>query len=77
MDDLALQLRIKYGLERDPTDAEVAEWYRVAQNLIDEGEPAEKAADIAAQRILPGYQTHFYKSQAQNLEALLRAAGKK
>jgi hypothetical protein len=77
MDDVALNLKIKYGLERDPTDAEVAEWLRVTRNLLAEGEPLEKAGALAAQYVLPGYQTHVYKSQAQNLEALLRAAAKK
>ena len=71
------QLQIKYGLQRVPTDAEISEWYRVTQNLIREGEPAEKAGELAAKYHLPGYRTHVFKTEADNIEALLRALARK
>lgn len=71
------KLRIKYGLERIPTDSEVTEWHRVTQNLIAEGESAEKAGDLAAMYNLPGYKTHIFKTEADNIEALLRELAKK
>lgn len=75
--EVAQKLRIKYGLDRDPTEAEIAEWSRVARNLIADGEAAEKAGELAAQYNLPGYRSHVFKTEADNIEALLRELGKK
>lgn len=74
---VAESLRIKYGLDRLPTDLEVAEWQRVTENLIREGEPVEKAGHLAAQYCLPGYQTRVFKTEADSIEALLRALAQK
>ncbi|WP_420606534.1 hypothetical protein [Novosphingopyxis sp.] len=74
---IAESLRIKYGLDRLPTNPEIAEWRRVTENLIREGEPAEKAGDLAAQYNLPGYKTHVFKTEADSIEALLRALAQK
>ena len=77
MEYVAEQLRIKFGLDRLPTEVEVREWRRVTENLIHEGEPAEKAGDLAAQYHLPGYRTRVFKTEADNIEALLRALARK
>ncbi len=77
MASVAEQLRIKFGLDRIPSDAEVAEWRRVTENLIREGELSEKAGEIAAQYVLPGYRSRVFKSEADNIEALLRALARK
>ena len=78
-DDLpiGLRLRIKYGLERVPTESEIREWLRVTENLVAEGEPKEKAGEIAARYNLPGYQTRVLKAEADNIEALLKELAKK
>lgn len=77
MESVAEKLRIKFGLDRLPTDAEVAEWRRVTENLIREGEPSEKAGQVAAQYLLPGYRSRIFKTEADNIEALLRALAQK
>lgn len=75
--DVVEDLRLRYGLERQPTQDEVDEWHRVTTNLIAEGEPNEKAGDVAAKYVLPGYRTHIFKSEADNIEALLKELSKK
>lgn len=77
MSSVAEQLRLKYGLDRVPTDAEVAEWRRATENLVREGEPSEKAGEVAAQHLLPGYRSRVFKTEADNIEALLRALAEK
>lgn len=75
--NVAEDLRLRYGLERQPTQDEVLDWHRVTTNLISEGEPAEKAGDVAAKYVLPGYRTRLFKSEADNIEALLKELAKK
>lgn len=77
MSSVAEQLRIKFGLDRVPTDAEVAEWRRATEKLVREGEPAEKAGDVAARHFLPGYRSRVFKTEADNIQALLRALAAK
>ena len=74
---IGLRLRIKYGLERVPTDAEIREWLRVTENLIAEGEPSERAGELAAKQTLPGFRKFIFRAEADNIEALLRELGKK
>lgn len=70
-------LRIKYGLGTDPSANKQAEWARLTREYIAVGRDRDQAGDLAARRIFSDYQTHAYASQADTLEALLRAAEEK
>jgi hypothetical protein len=74
MADAASGLRIKYGLGPVPTDTQVKTWARLTRQNIDSGMPREAAGAAAAKLLFPDYNTHHYASQADEIEALLRAA---
>ncbi len=77
MNSVGHKLRIKYGLENDPGDLEIEAWRRPAEEHIADGQRSEEAGDRAAREIWPDYKTHVFKTEADNIEALLRTlAGK-
>lgn len=67
-------LMIKYGLPSAPPKELIDRWLRVTENLIGRGLTREDAGHSAAEVIFPGFQTHFYASEADDIETLLRAA---
>jgi hypothetical protein len=74
MADAAHGLRIKYGLRNNPTDAQVSTWASQTRQYINTGMEREAAGAAAAKLLFPDYRTHHYASQADEIEALLRAA---
>jgi hypothetical protein len=77
MADIGHELMIKYGLSRAATRDEQQRWAEATQNLIRQGVAANEAGERAAALILPGYNTHFYASEADAIEMLLRRASDK
>ena len=74
MEDAAQGLRIKYGLSNQPTDAQVKQWVQLVRRLAAQGRTQEQAGAEAAQQIFPDFRTMGYASEADTIEALLRAA---
>ena len=68
-------LMIKYGLPRAPSDELVAQWKTATEKLINDGYAAESSGNAAAKQIFPGYNTHVYASEADDISSLLDAAG--
>ena len=77
MSQAANSLRLKYGLGSVPTEQEVDSWLRLVNNLIQKGHSKETSGEAAAKQLFPGYQTHFFASEADTIETLLRLAGDK
>lgn len=77
MAEIGNLLRIKYGLGHDPSPEKAEEWARRTRDLIEQGRGREEAGQMAAQQIWRDYRTHFYASEADNLESLLQQAGGK
>lgn len=77
MANIGYSLYIKYGLGRQPTDEQAKEWARKTNALILEGFEKEKAGSKAAQGIFTDYNTHFYASAADTIDALLSQIGNK
>ena len=67
-------LKIKFGLGRDPSDSQAQRWAELTRNYIRQGLEREAAGHRAAKELFTDYQAHFYASEADTLEALLRAA---
>lgn len=74
MSDVAHNLRIKYGLTNQPTDDQVKLWAQVTRRLATQGLSQEQAGAAAAQQVFPDFRTMVFKSEADTIEALLRAA---
>lgn len=74
MADSAHNLRIKYGLRNEPTDAQVKLWARITRQVASQGHSLEASGAAAAKQIFPDYRTVVYASEADTIEALLRAA---
>lgn len=78
MDNLAHNLRIKYGLTTDPTDIQITEWAGKSQDCIDSGMNAEDAGRYAAYEAFGELDAVLLFSEADTILALLsRAAAKK
>lgn len=76
MANLGHRLKIKYGLAGDPSPDRAQEWARLTQQYINQGMGREAAGHAAAKYIFRDYNTHFYASEADTIEMLLREAGK-
>ncbi len=74
---LATKIRVKFGLRDDPTEQQLEDWAREVAELIAWGEDPELAARIAAFRYFDGVDQVFYGSQADNIQALLKALSAK
>lgn len=70
-------IMIKYGLGHAPAESEIARWVSETEALIAVGFPAEEAGRRAAKAVWPDAGTHFYKTQADTILALLAAAKKR
>jgi hypothetical protein len=77
MANAALALRIKYGLANDPTESKISEWARKTREYQRGGLSLEEAGAAAAKLLFPDYRTRHYASEADTIEALLRAAESK
>ena len=74
MADTGMGLRIKYGLRTDPSSALITQWAQLTRAHINAGSKPEEAGHLAAKQVFPDYKTHVYASEADTIEALLRAA---
>ena len=77
MSDVANSLRIRFGLQHKPTDAQVKQWAATVKQLKGSGYSTDQAGAIAAQRMFPDFRTMFYASEADTIETLLRLAENK
>ena len=68
------QLRIKYGLRNEPSDALVKRWVQVTRALTTQGFTLENAGAAAARQVFPDFRTVVYASEADTIETLLRLA---
>lgn len=74
MANAAHGLKIRYGLEQNPSDYLVQRWAQLTRELERQGYKTEDAGSLAAKRTFPDYQTKIYASEADTLVALLQAA---
>jgi hypothetical protein len=74
MADAPHNLKIKYGLRNEPTDAQVKLWAQITRKVASQGHSLDTAGAAAAKQIFPDYRTVVYASEADTIEALLRAA---
>jgi hypothetical protein len=74
MADAGNSLKIKYGLRNNPTESQIKAWAQLTRESIRTGSLREEAGEAAAKLLFPDYRTHHYASQADEIEALLRAA---
>lgn len=77
MANAANGLRIKYGMESQPTEQQVNLWAQTVIQLINKGSTQEQAGAEAAKKIFPDFGRMIYASEADTIEALLRAAGER
>ena len=69
--DLKVALRIKYGLQNDPTDEQVQQWANSTRIAIAQGESAESAGRVAAYRNFSDVGTVKYAAEADTITSLL------
>lgn len=72
--DILHSLRIKYGLDHQPTPEQVGSWVALTEHYILSGETSEQAGIRAAKVVFPSFGTNVLRSQADTIEALLYAA---
>lgn len=77
MADITHKLMIRFGLSRQPTQAESDAWVQLTEALIRQGVPSKEAGQRAAYQILPGVGTRVFASQADTIEMLLDQAKNK
>ena len=77
MSDVADDLRIKYGLDDNPSPAAVAQWVAATEALLEEGVPPEEAGRRAAGATFGQLERILYFSEADTLAALLARAREK
>jgi hypothetical protein len=71
---ISLQLKIKYGLRGDPSQALSDQWVQLTESLIRQGLGQEKAGSQAAAQIFTDYNTCVYASEADTITSLLGRA---
>ncbi|MDZ4693422.1 hypothetical protein [Terricaulis sp.] len=71
MADIRHALMIKYGLGRQPTQAESDIWFVEVEKLKRQGVSSEEAGRRAAQAQLPGFKSKIYASEGDTVETLL------
>ena len=70
-------LYIKYGLQHTPDEQQTELWVQIVEMLVLSGVSMEDAGAQAAKQIFPDYNSVFYASEADSIEALLAAARKR
>lgn len=71
---VSFKLRVKYGLQQDPTSIQVDAWTQLTDSYIRQGTPPEQAGQKAAKLLFADFGTKFYASEADDIVALLNAA---
>ena len=74
MSDASHNLKIKFGLRNEPTEAQTKLWAQVTRQVASQGHSLDAAGAAAAKQIFPDYRTVVYASEADTIEALLRLA---
>lgn len=74
MANIGHRLRIKFGLRLDPSPLLQQRWADRTAELIRQGHTYDNAGLLAAKEIFPDFQTHFYASEGDTIEFLLRQA---
>lgn len=77
MANAANALRIRFGLQRQPTDAQIKQWAEIVKSLKARGHSTDQAGAAAAKQVFPDFNTVVYCSEADTIEALLRMAENK
>jgi hypothetical protein len=75
--DAGRRIRLKYGLSTVPSADQVDLWARRTRQYISAGADREVAGQQAAQDLFPDFGTHVFATEADTIEALLRAAESK
>ncbi len=75
--NVAVKLKIKFGLRHDPTDDQISAWLRDVTDRLQGGEDPEEAARDAAFAHFEGVDKCSYASEADNIQALLKALAAK
>lgn len=74
MDDAKHNLRIKYGLPDNPTDAQVTLWVSLTDEAVADGADEEEAGREAAFTAFDGVDSVLLFSAADTIQALLALA---
>lgn len=77
MANAANGLRIRFGLQHQPTDTQIKQWVDLVKQLKARGYSVDQAGAAAAKQIFPDFNTMVYASEADTIEALLRLAENK
>lgn len=77
MANIGNALKIKYGLARDPSDAQVQQWASLTRQLVLQALSREDAGHEAARRLFTDYRTRVYASEADTIEYLLQQVAQK
>lgn len=75
MANIGHKLMIKYGLPEAPSDDQIALWKERTTTFIQQGYDREESGKASAKLTFVGYETHVYASEADDIVALLDAAG--
>ena len=75
--NIAVKLKVKFGLRYDPTSEQIAAWSQDLLARIERGEDPEEAARYAAFSYFEGVDQCLYASEADNILALLKALATK
>jgi hypothetical protein len=77
MSTTAHKLRIKYGLNENPSDPQIEKWAGIVRLYLDKSKPGEESGHLAAQEVFPSYGCVFCYSEADTILALLSAVENK
>jgi len=75
--NIDVKLKVKFGLRYDPSPAQIAAWARDVAERIASGEDPEEAGREAAFDHFEGVDHCAYFSEADNIQALLKALAAK
>jgi len=75
--NVAVKLKVKFGLRKDPTDNQISAWLRDVVNRVHCGQDPEDAGHEAAFVHFKGVDQCLYGSEADNIQALLKALAAK
>lgn len=70
---IAVKLKVKFGLRNDPTEDQIIAWSRNVTTRMLDGQDAEEAGREAAFDHFDGVDRCCYGSEADNIQALLKA----
>ena len=74
---VAVKLKVKFGLRKDPTDDQISAWLRDVVRRLHRGQDPEDAGRKAAIVHFKGVDQCLYGSEADNIQALLKALAAK